>query len=68
MPVTVQDWIVYALVLAVVWWLLRRLAGSLRSRGGGCGGGCKCARDTVRRNPVIRRYLKKREREEHRRS
>lgn len=63
MPVTLQDWIVYAIVLGVLWWLVRRFVVSLRSRGG-CGGGCKCARDTVRRDPVIRRYLRRREKED----
>lgn len=62
MPVTLQDWIVYAIVLVVLWWLLRRFVGSLRSRGG-CGD-CKCGRETVRRNPVIQRYLRRREKED----
>jgi hypothetical protein len=58
MPFSLEHLIVYAIVLVVLGFLIRRFVCSLRSSGK-CSRNCSCGKGEIRRDPVITNYLEK---------
>lgn len=60
MPTSLEHIIIYLIVLAVLFWLGRRLVCSMRNSGK-CSRNCSCGKGEIKRDPVIANYLKKTE-------
>jgi hypothetical protein len=58
MPVSIEHFIIYGIVLVVLVYLGRRLVCSMR-RSGKCSRDCACGKGEIQRDPVIADYLKK---------
>lgn len=63
MPLSLEHLLIYGVVAVVLVYLVRRFWSSVR-KSGKCGGGaCACGKGGVKRNPVIEKYLRRRDRE-----
>lgn len=58
MPISLENLLIYGIVLLVLLYLGRRLFCSMRGTGR-CSRNCSCGKEEIRRDPVIDKYLKK---------
>lgn len=57
MGTQIQDFVIYVIVVAALWFLYRKFRRTTTKTG--CGGECGCVKEDVKRNPVIEKYIKK---------
>jgi len=62
MPLSLEHLLIYGVVAVVLVYLGRRFRSSMRKRGGCGGGACGCGKGGIKRNPVIEKYLRRRDR------